>query len=402
MKNTSFVLDKVSEHVNNDLKSAILLGSANLPFPSISELEKFPLNYNAAEGYPRNRLFPACAELDCIEEYGENLFHSLFSASEDFKISFAPISGTQANYAVYNAVLSSGDVVLSLSQTSGGHASHNFFFKTNYLLKEYNYNEETNDIDYEQIEELCKKFHPKLIIAGASSFPLSIKYNILGDICKKYNSLLLADISHMVIYIMSGLHSNPFQYADFITFTTHKTTRGPRGAILAYKSSYQKNIENAIFPLTQGAPIYSQICAKVLMLEELQKMDILLYSKKILTLSKRFINYCLLHKIPLWIPHTDSHICIIDTTRFQLDAKELQIIFEKNGIQVTACALPNDTSVLHGIRFGFMMLATLEMEICDFDILLDYIADIIFTQKLSYFDKVANLMKPYYEKFFNI
>lgn len=400
MENTDFTLKQVSNHWENDFSSAILLGSANLPFPVLSKLNKLPLDYNAAEGYRKNRIFPGCSELNYIEEYGENLLNSLFSTIEHFHVSFEPLSGTQANYTVYNAILNPGDVVLTLSQASGGHASHKYFLKKNYTLEEYHYSEEKKDIDYEEIENLCKELHPKLVIAGASSFPLAIKYDILGEICQKYGSFLLADISHMVLYIMSGLHTNPFQYADFITFTTHKTTRGPRGAILAYKEIHQENIKNSLFPFTQGAPIYSQICAKVLMLEELKKTNLLTYSNQILSLSNRFIEYCLSKNIPLWIPRTDSHMCIIDTTSLGVDADKLQTILENNKIQVTSCTLPKDTAIPHGIRFGFMMLATLEMQMKDFELLLDYISEIIFTQKVYCADKVTNLMKPYYEKFF--
>lgn len=396
----SYVLEKISEYINNSYNSAILLGSANLPFPSILGLTKLPLDYNAAEGYKNNRIFPACDELNSIENYGEDIINSLFNTSEKYCVSFDPLSGTQANYAIYNAILEPGDVVLSLAQSSGGHSSHYDYLKKNYILKEYNYNEQEKDIDYKQISNLCDEFHPKLVIAGASSFPLAIKYNVLSDICKQSNSLLLADISHMVIYIMSGLHSNPFHYADFITFTTHKTTRGPRGAILACKEKFISQINASIFPLTQGAPIYSQICAKVLMLEELQRNDLLEYSKRILLLSNKFMEYCRLQNIPLWISHTDSHICVLDTTNLLINASTVQKRLEKNNILVTSCLLPNDKNIPHGIRFGFMMLATLGINLKDFNSLLDYIIKNITNEDVCCKEQIEELMKPYYERFF--
>ena len=290
---------------------------------------------------------------------------------------------------------------MALSEKSGGHLSHLDYLKRFYNVFEYDYNQSTEDIDYIQIERLCSQYNPKLIIAGASSFPLEIKYDILGKICKKYDCLLLADISHTVLYIMCDKHVNPFCYADFITFTTHKTTRGPRGAILAYKPCYKDAVRYSIFPISQGAPVYSQICGKVLMLEELDKDNLNDYCERILNLSRTFIERLQSENIPLWIDHTSSHICVIDTSDNYKDAEHLQQIYEKNHIFVNACFLPKNNDIKTGLRFGFMMLATLNISKDDFEYLTNIIINIYKNSDVNMGEYVSDIMKPYYKKFLN-
>lgn len=396
MTSKSYVERQLCNHQKVMKETAILLGSANLPFPEVYSIRDYILDFNAAEGQRYNRLFPGCNELDNIEEYGELILKKLFRISDCFQVSFDPLSGTQANQIVYNAILKPNSTILSLSLNSGGHPSHLNYLKKYYNLIEYHYNFKTHTIDYDEIRYLCKLYHPDMIIAGTSSYPLSVRYDILGEICKEYHILLLADISHTALYIMEKYHSSPFDFADFVTFTTHKTTRGPRGAILVYNKKYYNEISSSIFPVSQGAPIFSQICAKVIMLEALYNYERKQYCERIFHLSKLFIQKMEDNLIPMWINDTETHLCIIDLSNYPIKATELQYEFEQNGIFVNTCLLPTDDNAPNGIRFGFMMLATLNISDNDFLQLVDIIINIINQSSISAKKRVQEIITPYF------
>lgn len=390
------LIKKAQDLVNDNL---ILLGSANFPYPNLRKINGLLLDFNAAEGTRQERLFPGCNILNEIESYGENLFNNMFTPQLHYNVLFDPLSGTQANQIVYNAILQKGDIVLSLSEKSGGHASHIDFLKKYYTVHEYGFNNSTQNIDYKQIDTLCAQYHPKLIIAGASTFPLEINYTYLHSICKKYNSLLLADISHTVLYIYCKKHDSPFGYADFITFTTHKTTRGPRGAILAYNPAYQKQIEYSTFPLSQGAPIFSQICSKVLMLEEMEKDDLFNYCARILSLTKLFIKEMNKYNIPVWTNKSDSHICVIDISKYCNNSRKMQSKLEQNNIFVNSCWLPWNNNMMTGLRLGFMLIATLNISESDFIKLIEIIVKIMKGDDKNYKNTIINIISQYLNKY---
>lgn len=394
----SFVIEQLEKQNKNLMNTAVLLGSANLPFPEIHAINAYLLDYNAAEGKRFQRIFPGCQELDTIEAYGEECLKELFHIPNHFKFSFNPLSGTQANQIVYNAMLKPDSIILSLSLRSGGHMSHIDYLKKYYQVIEYHFSEEKEGLDYNEIEYLCEKYHPELLIAGASSYPLLIRYDLIGEICKKNKCLLLADISHTALYIMENLQPNPFEWADFITFTTHKTTRGPRGAILAYNCKYEPQIDFSIFPVSQGAPIFSQICAKVIMLETLLKQNRGEYCNRIFHLTDLFIKELKKNGIPLWIGRTDTHLCIADLHKYNsfTSADEFQKLFEESGIYVNTCYLPSDNAIPNGIRFGLMMLATLDINDTDLKLLSNLIVKIIQSKKTISNKCVSEIMSPYY------
>lgn len=395
----SYTCTLLEQYTENLSGTAIMLGSANLPFHEVNWIKGLPLDFNAAEGKRFERLFPGCSELDQIERYGEELFHSMFKFSEKYNVSFDPLSGTQANQIVYNAILKPGSTVLALSVQSGGHCSHIDYLKKYHTVIEYHYNKQINNIDYHEIDMLCSKYSPDLLIAGASSFPLSIKYDVLGKIARKYNVLLLADISHTVLYILEQLHVSPFGEADFVTFTTHKTTRGPRGAILSYKNKFAQAIEKSIFPVSQGAPIYTQICCKVAMLECLKKRTKNEYCNSILKLTQLFIQNMKRASIPLWIDHSDTHLCILDLSGFPNSISYYQKLLEDSGIYANASFLPDDNDKKSGLRFGFMYLATLNIMENDFIKLINIIIQIIQTGIPFNKDETSMIIRPYYRKY---
>lgn len=264
---------RVSNYVN-------MIGSANYPFPSVLQALDTPFSANPSEGRRGHRYFPLCDSIDWLEEESERLIQKLFQCN-DYYCNIEPYSGTQANQIVYHAALKKGDTVLAMAPNSGGHVSHYFYIKEFYNLVEYSLGAD-GLINYDEIQQLCMQYKPKLLISGCSSYPRQIDYRKLSEICHKYETLLLADISHTAIYVITGQHTSPVGYADFITFTTHKTTRGIRGGVVLCTRQYQKAIDRAVFPIIQGAPKFTEILAKTIMFAELDNINLNDYVQKLM------------------------------------------------------------------------------------------------------------------------
>lgn len=339
-----------------------LIGSANYAFPSVLEAMNTPFNLNPAEGSRGKRFFPLCDNIDILEEIAEKRLQKLFNCDE-YASNIEAYSGTQANQIVYQAVLKKNETVIAMASDAGGHVSHHHYLKT--FCNVYLYSvDEQEEINYNEIEALCEKYNPKLMIAGASSYPRNIDYRKLSKICHKYNTLLLADISHTAIYIISNRHTSPFGYADFITFTTHKTTRGIRGGIIMCKKEFLPQINRAAFPIVQGAPKFNEILAKTIMLEELNAMNIDQYVDNILTISHTFVEIFNAHGLKLYTSGSDSHLIVIDLRESSLTGKEGEDLLLAQHILVNRNQLPFDKKNAHitsGIRLGVLTLATLNM-----------------------------------------
>lgn len=363
----------VSNYVN-------LIGSSNYAFPSVLSALNTPFNMNPAEGSIGNRYFPLCNSIDQLEIFGDFLVKKLFNLNDDYFSNFEPHSGTQANQIVYNAILKPGDTVIAMDSKCGGHVSHHFFLKKYYNLVEYGVNSFDETIDYDSIEELCKKHRPKLLIAGCSSYPRQIDYKSIGFICKKHGVKLLADISHTVIYIMNKNHISPFDYADFVTFTTHKTTRGIRGGIIIFRKEYRSIIEKSVFPYMQGAPKFNEVLSKVIMLNELCNIDIPNYVKTIHTITNTFIDSFKNNNFRLYTNGSDMHLITLDLTNNGLTGKRCEELLKNQYILVNRNSLPNDklgASITSGIRIGTLSLATLDMEIEDYKTIINVIVNTI-------------------------
>lgn len=374
--------------------SFILIGSANIPFLSIIENVEPIFNYNPVEGFINSRVSPGCSNIDKIENIGNSLAKQLFNyKTNEYKMSLNPVSGTAANQIVYNAILEQNDTILIMNLESGGHISHYHYLEKYFSVLSYNVTKD-GYIDYQQLDNLCNKYKPKLIIAGASSYPREIHYDTIYQISKKHNAFLLADISHTAIYILNKTHVSPFGFADFITITTHKTTRGPRSGLLFYKNEFQKDIEFSIFPLTQSAPRYTDILAKVIMFKELTNMNIEKYVNKVLTYSKYFSNYMKEKGLKVYTNGTDTHLVILE---LGCNAKRIQANLMKNKILVDICSVPNGRN--NALRFGFLIIAFLKLTITDFISLCNIVYQIICEDSyVNHQELVAKTIKPYSKK----
>ena len=282
---------QLNEYIN-------LIGSANYAFPSVLEAMNTPFNLNPSEGSRGKRFFPLCNDIDRLENIAEEWLKTLFQC-DGYVSNIEAYSGTQANQIVYQAVLKKNDTVIVMDSKAGGHVSHYHYLKTFCNIYTYSVNE-MEEIDYDEIEILCKNNKSKLLIAGTSSYPRKIDYKKISEICQKYKTLLLADISHTAIYIMTQKHPSPFGYADFITFTTHKTTRGIRGGIVMCKEKFISQIDRATFPIVQGAPKFNEVLAKTVMLGELISIDINAYVNRILTISNTFVDIFKQHGLKIY------------------------------------------------------------------------------------------------------
>ena len=375
-----------------------MIGSANYPFPSVVKALGTPIYMNPAEGHPGRRYFPGCANLDDIEIYGEKLARQYFNLSTNYDISLQPHSGTQANQIVYNACLKQGDKILSFRTDCGGHVSHSFFNKKYFNLVEYGI-DENERVDYKQMSELAEQHEPKLIIAGASSYPREFDYALIKKIASDVDALLLADVAHTVLYTANDIHKTPFGYADFITFTTHKTLRGPRGGIIIYRKEWRKKIQTSIFPLSQGAPIFNEVLAKVVMFIELTSRDTKKYSESILKLAKHFSKCLQDQGLKLYTDGTDMHLVVVDLRGSSLTGVECERELESINILVNRNLVPHDplpANVTSGLRFGLLSLATLDFTNPEIERLAALITrKIVFREEVKK-EEVISLIKPHF------
>lgn len=389
----STIIENECMQMNNYVN---LIGSANYAFPSVLAAMNTPFNLNPSEGSRGRRYFPLCDDIDALEEIAEHDLKKLFKCN-GYISNIEAYSGTQANQIVYQAILKRDDNVIVMDSKAGGHVSHHHYLKTFCNVYSYNVNE-MDEIEFEEIEKLCAKYNPKLLIAGASSYPRSINYIKLSEICHKYNALLLADISHTAIYIMSNSHPSPFGYADFVTFTTHKTTRGIRGGIIMYKKEFQSKINRATFPIVQGAPKFNEILAKTIMLEELLSMDVEKYVDKILSISHCFVDIMKELGLKLYTDGSDMHLIVVDLRSSEMTGKDGEDLLLKQHILVNRNQLPYDkrnASTTSGIRIGVLTLASLNLSENEYKKIASLVASSLSKNQIIDKNLASNIINPY-------
>ncbi len=342
-----------------------LIASENMTSLRVLSVMLNPMNNKYAEGYPNRRYYGGCEFVDIAEELAKERIKILFGAEH---ANVQPHSGTQANQAVYLAFLNPGDKILSLELSSGGHLSHgakvNFSGKI-YQPVFYNVDEKTHMIDIEKVRDIARKERPKIIIAGASSYPRSIDFKAFAEVAKEVGAYLLADIAHPAGLIAGGVFPSPVGYADFITMTTHKTLRGPRGAVILSRAEYAKKIDSAVFPGSQGGPFMHVILAKAVCFKEAMEPDFKDYVGQIVknaqALASEFIN--LGYKVITG--GTDSHIVLLDLSLKGVSGGEAEAFLYKAGIIVNKNVIPFDPRPPmnpSGIRLGTPSITTRGMK----------------------------------------
>lgn len=402
-------LDNKFERINNILSTFYglqdnfinLVACVSFPFKEVMEIMVNPMNIIPTEGVSGSRYFPATKLWDEIENYGEELVRIFFKLEHDYKVSIQPHSGTQANQIVFNAILSQGDTVISMSPSNGGHISHKLLPYKDVNVIHYGVK---NDgwIDYNQIEELCNKYRPKLVIAGGSSYPRAIDIEKIAKLAKASDSLLLADIAHTALFIASEDHPNVFPFADFATLTLDKNLRGPQGGILIYKDKFKNKIEKSIFPKTQGGPLQSMMLSKVVGIKKLIDINIKDYSQSILFNGRLLANTLISEGINVVSEGTDTHIILINLENFFHTGIEVELLLEKNNIYVNRNLIPNDRRsplITSGIRLGVTLITNLGYTQSDVEKLGKIISEIIKTEKYKDINDILKLITKYKVKY---
>ena len=358
---------KTLKHVDPEIYSAIqkemerqeyqleLIASENYVSEAVLEAQGSVLTNKYAEGYPGKRYYGGCQHCDTIEELARQRALKLFGG---YAVNVQPHSGSQANMGVYTACLNPGDTILGMDLSHGGHLTHgmrlNFsglYFNTVF----YGVRKEDHRIDYDQVRDLAKKHRPRLIIAGASAYPRIIDFKKFHEIADEAGALLMVDMAHIAGLIAAGLHPNPIPYAQFVTTTTHKTLRGPRGGIIFMTKDFEKKINSRIFPGIQGGPLMHVIAAKAVSLQEALKPEFKRYQQQIIKNAKALAESLMARGYPLISGGTDNHLFLMDLSQSKITGKEAEDMLERAGITVNKNTIPFETRkpfIASGVRMG--------------------------------------------------
>lgn len=333
-----------------------LIASENFVSDEVREAQGSVLTNKYAEGYPGKRYYGGCVHVDEAERL------TIVRAKELFGAEYAnvqPHSGSQANMGVYLAALEPGDTVLGMDLTSGGHLTHGHplnFSGRSYNFVPYNVNRETERIDYDELERLALEHHPKLIVAGASAYPRVIDFSRLREIADKSGALLMVDMAHIAGLVAAGLHPSPVPYADFVTTTTHKTLRGPRGGLILAKEEYGKKIDSRVFPGMQGGPLEHVIAAKGVALHEAMQPEFKTYAQNILNNVQAMADEFEKAGFRMVSGGSDNHLILLDTmSSLGMTGKEAERLLDLAGITCNKNTIPFDQQkpfVTSGIRLG--------------------------------------------------
>lgn len=334
-----------------------LIASENFVSKEVRKLMGSVLTNKYAEGYPNHRYYGGCKEVDKVEELARKRLISIFKA-KGYHANVQPHSGSQANMTIYKAMLEIGDTVLSMDLNSGGHLTHGSpvsFSGKEYDIISYGLKDDET-IDYEDMAEKAKKYKPKMIIVGASAYTRFIDFKKCKEIADSVKAYLMCDIAHIAGLIVAGLHQSPVGYADFITSTTHKTLRGPRGGVILCKEEYKDAIDKAIFPGIQGGPLMHIIAAKAQCFYEASTTEFKQYQRQVLKNIKAMENVFKNNRVKMVSGGSDNHMLLIDVKgSFGVTGKDAEKILEGIGIACNKNMIAFDTAkpnVTSGIRIG--------------------------------------------------
>ena len=348
------IADAIAQELERQQHNIELIASENVVSKAVMFAMGTPLTNKYAEGYPAKRYYGGCEKVDIVENIAKERAKELFGCDH---VNVQPHSGSQANMAVYFAMLKPGDTVLGMNLDQGGHLTHGS--PVNISGKYFNfisYGVDSNGIlDYEQLHRLTKEHKPKMIVAGASAYARIIDFERIGNIAKEVGAYYMVDIAHIAGLVATGLHPSPVPYADFVTTTTHKTLRGPRGGMIMCKEQYEKEIDKAIFPGIQGGPLMHIIASKAVCFKEALQPSFKQYCKQVIqnasVLSKTLIE----NGVPIVSGGTDNHLMLADLSSLNITGKEAEKILDEVGITVNKNTIPNDPQspfVTSGIRIG--------------------------------------------------
>ena len=356
------IIDKEIIRQQNNIE---LIASENFVSEQVMEAMGSQLTNKYAEGYSGRRYYGGCEIIDQVEDLANSRLKELFNADHS---NVQPHSGSNANLGVYLAVLKPGDKVLGMNLAEGGHLTHGSPVNISgmyYNFVDYGVDKETETIDYDVVREIAIKEQPKMIVAGASAYPREIDFKKFREIADEVGAYLMVDMAHIAGLVATGLHQSPVPYADFVTTTTHKTLRGPRGGAILCKEEFAKKIDKAIFPGLQGGPLMHVIAAKAVAFGEALKDDFKDYQEQVIKNAKVLAEALIYNGFRLVSGGTDNHLLLVNVKSKGLTGKKAEALLDEVGITVNKNTIPNETEtpfVTSGIRLGTPAMTTRGMK----------------------------------------
>ena len=355
------IYNLIGKELEREQEGIELIASENFASQAVMEAMGSYLTNKYAEGYPAKRYYGGCQVVDEVEELARERAKKLFGAEH---ANVQPHSGSQANMAVYFTILQPGDTVLGMDLSHGGHLTHgsavNFSGRL-YNFVSYGVNKETEMIDYEQVRKLALEYKPKLIVAGASAYSRVIDFKKLKDICHEVGAYFMVDMAHIAGLVATGAHPSPVPYADFVTSTTHKTLRGPRGGLILCKEKYAKALDKNIFPGIQGGPLMHTIAAKAVCFKEALQPEFKDYINRVVKNCKVLAEELVKYDFKLVSNGSDNHLILVDLNNKNITGKDAEKLLDSIGITVNKNTIPNETKspfVTSGIRIGTAAVTT--------------------------------------------
>ncbi|MGA2780850.1 MAG: serine hydroxymethyltransferase [Smithella sp.] len=357
-----------------------LIASENFVSEAVLEAQGSVMTNKYAEGYPGKRYYGGCEFVDIVESLAIERCKQLFGADH---VNVQPHSGTQANMAVYFAAVQPGDTVLGMNLSHGGHLSHgspaNFSGKL-YKIVPYGVSKDTETIDFDEVEKLAKEHKPKMIIVGASAYPRVLDFQRFRNIADEVGAIIMADIAHIAGLVCTGLHPSPVPICEYVTTTTHKTLRGPRGGLVMCKEAYAKTLNSRVFPGMQGGPLMHVIAAKAVAFQEALQPEFKEYQKQIIRNAQAMADELKNQGFRIVSGGTDNHLMLVDLTAKGVTGKDAQEALDRAAITVNKNGIPFDTKgpqVTSGIRIGTPAVTTRGMKEGEMRLIASYIADVI-------------------------
>ena len=376
------VFQAITQEVERQRNKIELIASENFVTEAVLEAAGSPLTNKYAEGYPGKRYYGGCEYVDIVESLAIDRAKKLFGAEH---VNVQPHSGAQANTAVYFAILEPGDKILGMDLSHGGHLTHGMKLNVSgrtYQSEFYQVDPETQTLNYDKILEIAKEVKPKVIVAGASAYPRIIDFKKFREIADAVGAYLFVDMAHIAGLVAAGLHPNPVPYADFVTTTTHKTLRGPRGGIIMCKEEFAKKIDSAVFPGQQGGPLMHIIAAKAVAFKEALSDEFRAYQGQIVKNAAALADGLMKRNVNLVSGGTENHLMLIDLRGTGVTGKELQLRLDDVNITANKNTIPFDPEkpfVTSGVRVGTAAASARGMKDEDMDVIADCIAKAIFS-----------------------
>lgn len=356
-----------------------LIASENYTSPAVMQAQGTQLTNKYAEGYPGKRYYGGCEYVDIVEQLAIDRLKKMFGAE---CANVQPNSGSQANQAVYMAVLKPGDTVLGLSLAEGGHLTHGSPVNASgklYNFISYGLNEK-EEIDYDEYERLVKEHKPKLVVGGASAYALHIDFERMGRVAHENGALFMVDIAHYAGLVVGGQYPNPVPYADFVTSTTHKSLRGPRGGVIMMKAEFEKAINSAIFPGIQGGPLMHVIAAKATAFKEALEPEFAAYAEQVVKNAQVLADTLVKRGLRIVSGRTESHVMLVDLRSKGITGKIAEEALGKAHITVNKNAIPNDPEkpfVTSGVRLGTPAITTRGFKEAEVELVANLFADVL-------------------------